>query len=63
MDVRLKARVVKFVKDENDLQEFCSEHGFLYEHPTEESDYSRRMRVKNRIKYHIDKKLRKKRHV
>ena len=47
-------RIKKFIKAEMDLKAFCERYHSLYTGPNEfESDYSRRQRLKCRIKYHI----------
>ena len=55
LDSKLKAKVIKFLKVEEKLHNFCKEHNFNYEEPTNESDFSRRQRVKCRINYHLKK--------
>lgn len=55
LDRKLKARVLKFVKIEEELIDFCRKYEFSYEEPSSESDYTRRQRLKCRIKYHVKK--------
>ena len=55
LDSKLKARVLKFVRIEENLINFCKEHNSPYEKPNQESDYNRRQRMKCRIKYHVKK--------
>ena len=56
LDHQLKKRILKFVQNEKELIDFCLKHKFPYEEPNEESDYSRRQRVRSRIMYHLKKK-------
>ena len=55
LDRKLKAKVIKFLEVEEKLHNFCKEHNFNYEEPSNESDFSRRQRVKCRINYHLNK--------
>ena len=55
LDSRLKTKVLKFIDDEEKLKNYCRRNNSFYEKPTTESDYTRRQRVKGRIKYHVNK--------
>ena len=55
LDYKLKAQVIKFVRVEEELIDFCQKHNFPYEKPSQESDYTRRQRLRCRIKYHVKK--------
>ena len=55
---RLKSRVLKFIDEEEKLRDFCRRHDSPYEEPTTECDYTRKQRMKCRIKYHVKKKSR-----
>ena len=56
LNYRIKARVLKFVDDEQKLLDYCRKYNSPYEKPTTESDYTRRQRVKGRVKYYLKEK-------